>query len=104
MPARRNGFRTGASMEPRLERAQQETLNIEMWFDGSDYLYLFLVGVLPFFFTLAHRALAAFRAIWLRRWGVRASARISAPFLPPSLPPLRPISRITFEIMSWSIE
>jgi hypothetical protein len=29
-----------------------------------------------FFFALAHRAFAAFRAIWLRSSGVRASARI----------------------------
>ena len=56
-----------------------------------------------FFFALAHRVFAAFRAIWLRCSGVRASARIFAPLFPPFLPPLRPISCMTFEIRSGSM-
>jgi hypothetical protein len=58
---------------------------------------------LLFFFAFVHRAFAAFRAIWLRCSGVRASARIFAPLFPPFLPPLRPISCITLEITLGSM-
>ena len=50
-------------MEPCFEPAQQETLNNEIRFEGSVYLPFLLVEVLPFIFTFAQRALAAFRAI-----------------------------------------
>ena len=46
-----------------LIAAQEETLNKEVWFDGNVHLPFLVAGVLPFFFTPAQRALAAFRAI-----------------------------------------
>jgi hypothetical protein len=49
-------------MESRFSLAQQKTLNCETQFDGADLLHP-LERVLPFFFTLAQRDLAAFRAI-----------------------------------------